>query len=125
MKKKKTVRKAKNTKYISVNMFFRLNRPKLISAELLPSQLGPCCAIAGDYSSPGQKRVFVLVELREVPVCPFLQPICFPLEGTSALEHVKWFNQRDGVCKSDVGVFRLLYRGVGKDVKILFRLTVI
>ena len=58
-----------------------------------------------------------------VPICPFLQPIYFPREGTSALERINWFTQCDGVCKSDAGVFHVLYQGIGKDVKIPFQLT--
>lgn len=48
---------------------------------------------------------------------------CFLLEGTSALKRINWFTQHDGVCKSDAGVFHLLYQDISKDVKISFWLT--
>lgn len=97
--------------------------PSPSQQSCFPSQLRPCCAIAGSYSAPGQNLAFVLAELQEVPLCPLLRPIYLPLEGTSALKRTNWLTQCDGICKSDAGVLHLLYQGISKDVKIPLWLT--
>lgn len=97
--------------------------PSPSQQSCFPSQLRPCCAIAGSYSAPGQHLAFVLAELQKVPLCPVLWPIYLPLEGTSALKRINWLTQCDGVCKCDAGVLHLLYQGISKDVKIPLRLT--
>jgi len=57
-----------------------LTNMKSSSADLLSNWLSPACAGACSCSSPVQDSALLLVELTEVPVSPFLQPVKVPLQ---------------------------------------------
>jgi len=68
---------------------------KLLSSWVVPS-INWCCGVV-----PPQVEDFALlvVELHEVPVSPFLQPVQAPLDGSTTLCCISSFSQFCAICK--------------------------
>jgi len=59
--------------------------PRASSAKLLSSRQPQACTGAWDCSSPGARSVLPFVELHELLVSPFLQPVEVPVNGSIIL----------------------------------------
>lgn len=59
----------------------------------LPAGWSPACTGPWGYSSQVQDSAFLLVELCEIPLCPILQPVQLPSNGSTTLSCISHSSQ--------------------------------